>query len=57
MVSTARLTKTGAISQKDIDELMQYSNSNQFGRNDAYFKLQEYENLAEAGRLVILQIL
>ena len=40
-----RLTKRGAISQKDIDALMDYSDDNQFGRNDAYYKLQQYEDL------------
>ena len=49
-----RLTKRGAISQRDIDMLMDYSNENQFGRNDAYYKLQHYEDLEEQERLVVL---
>lgn len=40
-----RLTKRGAISQRDIDILMDYSDNNQFGRNDVYYKLQQYEDL------------
>lgn len=49
-----RLTKRGAISQRGIDNLMDYSDENQFGRNDAYYKLQHYEDLEENGKLVIL---
>lgn len=47
-----RLTKRGPITQSDIDCLMEFSDDNQFGRNDAYFKLQHYENLAEDGKLL-----
>ena len=50
-----RLTVSGATTQKDIDRLMELSNENQFGRNEAYYKLQHYEDLEEQGRLVILQ--
>lgn len=49
-----RLTVSGATTQKDIDRLMELSNENQFGRNEAYYKLQHYEDLEEQGRLVIL---
>lgn len=49
-----RLTKSGAVSQKDINELLEPSNENQFGANDAYYKLQEYEDLEEQGRLLKL---
>lgn len=49
-----RLTRRGAISQRDIDILMDYSNENQFGRNDAYYKLQHYEDLEEQERVIIL---
>lgn len=40
-----RLTVHGATSQRDIDRLMELSNENQFGRNKAYYRLQEYEDL------------
>lgn len=49
-----RLTVSGATTQKDIDRLMELSNENQFGRNEAYYKLQHYEDLEEQGRLVEL---
>ena len=49
-----RLTKRGAISQRDIDMLMDYSNENQFGKNDAYYKLKHYEDLEEQERLIVL---
>lgn len=49
-----RLTVSGATTQKDIDRLMELSNENQFGRNEAYYKLQHYEDLEEQGRLAIL---
>ena len=49
-----RLTVSGATSQRDIDKLLELSNENQFGRNEAYYKLQRYEDLEEQGRLVIL---
>ena len=42
-----RLTVSGATSQRDIDRLMELSNENQFGRNEAYYKLQHYEDLEE----------
>ena len=51
---TERLTVSGATTQRDIDRLMELSNDNQFGRNEAYYKLQRYEDLKEQGRLVIL---
>ena len=49
-----RLTKRGAVSQRDINNLLEYSNDNQTGRNDAYYKLQYYEDLEEQGKLTIL---
>ena len=49
-----RLTVSGATTQKDIDRLMELSNENQFGRNEAYYKLQHYEDLEEQGRLITL---
>ena len=51
---TERLSVSGATTQRDIDRLMELSNDNQFGRNEAYYKLQRYEDLKEQGRLVIL---
>ena len=42
-----RLTKSGAVSQRDIDNLLKLSNENQFGANNAYYKLQQYEDLEE----------
>lgn len=42
-----RLTKHGAVTQRDIDKLLELSDENQFGRNEAYFKLQHYEDLEE----------
>lgn len=49
-----RLTKSGAISGKDINELLDESNENQMCKTKAYYKLQEYEDLEEQGRLVKL---
>ena len=49
-----RLTVSGATTQRDIDKLLELSNENQFGRNEAYYKLQHYEDLEEQGRMVIL---
>ena len=51
---TERLTVSGATSQRDIDKLLELSNENQFGRNEAYYKLQHYEDLEEQGRLIEL---
>ena len=51
---TERLTVSGATTQRDIDKLLELSNENQFGRNEAYYKLQRYEDLKEQGRPVIL---
>ena len=51
---TERLTVNGATSQRDIDKLLELSNENQFGRNEAYYKLQHYEDLEEQGRLIEL---
>ena len=44
---TKRLTVSGATTQRDIDRLLELSNDNQFGRNEAYYKLQRYEDLEE----------
>ena len=49
-----RLTVKGATSQRDIDKLLELSNENQFGRNEAYYKLQHYEDLEEQDRLIEL---
>lgn len=49
-----RLTVSGATSQRDIDKLLELSNENQFGRNEAYYKLQHYEDLKEQGKLIEL---
>lgn len=49
-----RLTKSGAVSQRDINKLMELSNENQFGMNDAYYKLKHYEDAEEEGRLIML---
>lgn len=51
---TERLTVSGTTTQRDIDKLLELSNENQFGRNEAYYKLQRYEDLEEQGRLIIL---
>ena len=49
-----RLTVRGATTQRDIDKLLELSNDNQFGRNEAYYKLQHYEDLEEQGKLIEL---
>ena len=49
-----RLTVSGATTQRDIDKLLELSNENHFGRNEAYYKLQRYADLKEQGRMVIL---
>lgn len=43
-----RLTKTGAISAKDINELLDENSENQMGKTNAYYKLQAYEDMEEA---------
>lgn len=43
----SRLTVRGATSQRDINRLFELSNDNQFSRNEAYYKLQHYEDLEE----------
>ena len=50
----SRLTKSGTVSQRDINKLMELSDENQFGMNDAYYKLKEYEDLEEKGLLIKL---
>lgn len=42
-----RLTKSGVVSQRDINKLLELSNENQFGANNAYYKLKHYEDLEE----------
>jgi hypothetical protein len=42
-----RLTKSGTVSGKDINELLDENNENQMGKTKAYYKLQEYEDLEE----------
>ena len=49
-----RLTKSGTISGKDINELLDANNANQMGKTKAYYKLQEYEDMEEQGRLLKL---
>lgn len=50
-----RLTVSGSIvSQRDINKLLELSDENQFGANDAYYKLKEYEDLDEQGLLLKL---
>lgn len=42
-----RLTKSGTVSGKDINELLDESNENQMGKSKAYYKLREYEDMEE----------
>ena len=49
-----RLTKTGAISGKDINELLDDNDKNQFGKTKAYYKLQHYEDLEDKKLLIEL---
>lgn len=42
-----RLTKSGTVSGKDINELLDENNENQIGKTKAYYKLQEYEDMEE----------
>ena len=53
----SRLTVRGTTSQIDINRLLELSNDNQFGRNEAYYKLQHYEDLEEQGKLIELPCL
>lgn len=46
-------TRDSIVSQRDINKLMELSNENQFGMNNAYYKLKEYEDLEEQGKLVL----
>lgn len=50
-----RLTVRGAVSQKDINKLLELSNENQFGINEVYYKLQHYEDLEEGGNFLLSQ--
>ena len=50
-----RLTVRGSVvSQRDINKLLEPSDENQFGANNAYYKLKYYEDLEEQGRLIEL---
>lgn len=49
-----RLTKKGAVSSKDINDLLDATNENQFGKNDVYYKLKHYEDLEQKGLLLEL---
>lgn len=42
-----RLTKSGTVSGKDINELLDESNEKQMGKTKAYYKLREYEDMEE----------
>lgn len=47
-----RLTvRESIVSQRDINKLLEPSNENQFGMNDAYYKLKYYEDMEEQGLL------
>lgn len=48
-----RMTVRGSVvSQRDINRLLELSDENQFGANNAYYKLKHYEDLEEQGRLI-----
>jgi hypothetical protein len=49
-----RFTKEGAVSSKDINELLDETNENQFGKSDVYYKLKHYEDLEQKGLLLEL---
>ena len=49
-----RFTKEGAVSSKDINELLDVTNENQFGKSDVYYKLKHYEDLEQKGLLLEL---
>lgn len=49
-----RFTKEGAVSSKDINELLDETNENQFGKSDVYYKLKHYEDLDQKGLLLEL---
>ena len=50
-----RMTVRGSVvSQRDINRLLELSDENQFGANNAYYKLKHYEDLEEQGRLIEL---
>lgn len=49
-----RFTKEGAVSTKDINELLDETNENQFGKSDVYYKLKHYEDLEQKGLLLEL---
>lgn len=49
-----RFTKEGAVSTKNINELLDETNENQFGKSDVYYKLKHYEDLEQKGLLLEL---
>lgn len=50
-----RLTVSkNTVSQKDINRLLEFSDENQLGPNNAYYKLKHYEDLEEQELLIIL---
>lgn len=49
-----RFTKERAVSSKDINELLDETNENQFGKSDVYYKLKHYEDLEQKGLLLEL---
>ncbi len=44
----SRLTVKGAVSGRDINNLLETNNENQTGAADTYYKLKEYEDLEDA---------
>lgn len=44
----SKLTVKGAVSGRDINNLLETNNENQTGAADAYYKLKEYEDLEDA---------
>lgn len=44
----SKLTVKGAVSGRDINNLLEANNENQTGAADAYYKLKEYEDLEDA---------
>lgn len=44
----SKLTVKGAVSGRDINNLLETNNENQTGAADSYYKLKEYEDLEDA---------
>lgn len=44
----SKLTVKGAVSGRDINNLLEANNENQTGAADTYYKLKEYEDLEDA---------